>query len=324
MKSLLVHAWGEPSDLQLTELPDLEPGPGQVVVDVRAVGVNLADILMIQGKYQLKPPFPFAPGAEVAGVVRAVGEGVLGLAPGARVLALVPYGAYATQVRAEAAQVFAIPANMPFEHAAAFTVVYHTSYFAFVYRARVEPGQTVLVHGAAGGVGVSAVQIAKALGARVLATAGSPEKRAFVESLGADAVFDSRGGEWVESVMRETDGRGADHVYDPVGGDVFDLSLKCIAFGGSLHVIGFASGKIPSAAMNRVMLKNIALVGLHWPAYQQKDPAKIGEAMAALFELYERGQLAVQVGGTFPLAQASEALGEIAARRAQGKIVLTV
>jgi NADPH:quinone reductase len=324
MKALLLHAWGEPSDLKLTELPDLSPAPGQVVIDVAAIGVNLADTLMVRGKYQMKPPFPFAPGSEVAGTVRAVGAGVDDLALGDRVLAFVPYGAFATQLATERARVFRLPASMPFEHAAAFTVVYGTSYFAFVYRAKVEPGQTVLVHGAAGGVGVSAVQIAKALGARVLATAGSSDKRAFVRSLGADEVFDSRAPDWVEQVLAATAGEGADHIYDPVGGEIFERSLKCIAFGGNLHVIGFASGDIPSCAMNRVMLKNISLVGLHWPAYQQKAPALLGEAIAKMFGMYERGQLALQIGATFPLERASEALGEITSRRAQGKIVLTV
>jgi NADPH2:quinone reductase len=323
MRALLVDAWSEPSDLRLAELPDLRAGDGQVLIEVRAVGTNLADILMIQGKYQIKPPFPFAPGSEVSGVVLAVGAGVTDLAPGERVLAMLPYGAYATQVVAERASVFVLPPTMSFEHAAAFTVVYHTSYFAFVYRAPVQAGQTVLVHGAAGGVGLSAVQIAKALGARVLATAGSADKRAFVLEQGADEVYDSRDPSWVSEVMRATDGQGADHIYDPVGGEVFDLSLKCIAFSGNLHVIGFASGKIPSCAMNRVLLKNVSLVGLHWGAYQQRDPAKIGEAMRALFAMYERGQLAVQVGKTMPLTRAVDALAEIAGRRAVGKIVLT-
>lgn len=319
-----MHAWGEPSDLQWTELPPLSAGPGQVVIEVRAVGVNLADILMIQGKYQVKPPFPFAPGAEVAGVVREVGAQVAGIKPGDRVLAVLPWGAYATEVVADQRQVYVIPDAMPFEHAAAFTIVYHTSYFAFVYRAPVAQGQSVLVHGAAGGVGISALQIAKALGARVLATASSPDKREFVRSQGAEQVFDSRDPGWVDEVLRATGGRGVDHIYDPVGGDVFDLSLKCIAFGGSLHVIGFASGRIPTCAMNRVLLKNISLVGLHFPAYQQKDPGKVPQAMAALFEMYTRGALPVQVGKTFPLERAVDALQEIAGRRAQGKIVLTI
>jgi NADPH2:quinone reductase len=212
---------------------------------------------------------------------------------------------------------------MPFEHAAAFTIAYHTSYFALVYRAPVKPGETVLVHGAAGGVGLSAVQIAKALGARVLATAGSPEKRAFVKAQGADEVYDSREPSWVEQVMRATNGRGVEHIYDPVGGDIFDLSLKAIAFSGNLHVIGFASGKIPNCAMNRVLLKNISLVGLHWGAYQLRDPGKVPEAMAALFSLYERGLLPVQIGASFPLDRAVDALQEISLRRVQGKVVLT-
>ena len=323
MRALLVHAWGEPSDLRLTECDDLVPGDGEVVIDVHAVGCNFADILMVQGKYQTKPPFPFAPGSEVAGVVRSVGVGVTTRRVGERVLAAVGHGAYATQVRAREAQVFALPESMPFDEAAAFTVIYHTSYFALVYRAPVRPGQTVLVHGAAGGVGLSAVQIAKALGARVLATAGSADKRAFVAAQGADEVFDSRDPAWVSEVLRATDGRGADHIYDPVGGEVFELSLKCIAFSGSLHVIGFASGSIPSVAMNRVMLKNIALVGLHWPAYRDKEPDKIPQAMHALLGMYARGQLQVAIGARFALADAARALQEISQRRVQGKVVLT-
>lgn len=278
---------------------------------------------MILGKYQLKPPFPFAPGSEIAGLVKAVGAGVSKVKPGDRVLAMIPYGGYASQVVAYEPQVYVIPDVMPFEHAAVFTIVYHTSYFALVIRARVKPGQTVLVHGAAGGVGVSAVQIAKALGARVLATAGSPEKREFVKAQGADLVFDSRHAGWVEQVLSATTGRGADHIYDPVGGDVFDLSLKALAFSGNIHVIGFASGKIPNCAMNRVQLKNVSLVGLHWGAYQRKDPTKVPEAMAALFSMYERGLLPVQIGATFPLDQAVDALQEIQTRRVQGKVVLT-
>jgi NADPH2:quinone reductase len=323
MKAHLVHAWGEPSDMKLTELPDLKAAAGQIVIDVKAVGLNFFDILMVQGKYQVKPPFPFAPGGEVAGLVREVGAGVNKVKPGDRVVATVPYGAYATQVAAFEPQVFKIPDVMPFEHAAAFTVVYHTSYFALVYRAPVHEGQSVLVHGAAGGVGLSAVQIAKALGAKVLATAGSPEKREFVKAQGADLVFDSRSNDWVEGVMKATGGRGADHIYDPVGGEVFELSLKCIAFSGNLHVIGFASGTIPNCAMNRVLLKNISLVGLHWGAYQLKDPGKVPEAMAALFALYEKGQLPVQIGKTFPLEDAVDALAEVSGRRVQGKVVLT-
>jgi NADPH2:quinone reductase len=324
MKAMLAHQWCEPSALVLSDLPDLSAGPGRVVLDVKAAGVNFPDILMVQGKYQIKPPFPFAPGSEVAGVVREVGEGVSHVKPGDRVLAMLSWGAYATQAEAAGELVYRIPDVMPFEHAAAFTIVYHTSYFALVYRAPLLPGQTLLVHGAAGGVGLSAVQIGRALGARVLATAGSSEKRAFAIEHGAELAFDSRDPSWVERVLEATGGKGADHIYDCVGGEVFDLSLKCIAFGGSLHVIGFASGTIPTCAMNRVLLKNISLVGLHWGAYQQKDPAKVPEAMAALFGMYERGQLKVHVSESFPLEQAADALAQIAGRKAQGKIVLTI
>jgi NADPH2:quinone reductase len=320
---MLAHGFGEPTDLKLTELEDLVAKPGHVLIDVKAVGTNFPDILMIQGKYQVKPPAPFAPGAEVAGVVRAVGNDVTRVKVGDRVLAMLAWGGYATQVLAREAHVFKIPDAMPFDHAASFTIVYQTSYFALVYRAPVRPGQTLLVHGAAGGVGVSAVQIGKALGARVLATAGSEEKRAFALAQGAELAFDSRDPSWVDQVLKATNGQGADHIYDPVGGEVFDLSLKCIAFSGNLHVIGFASGTIPNCAMNRVLLKNVSLVGLHWGAYQQKDPEKVPEAMTALFGLYERGLLPVQIGGRFPLEQAARALAEIASRRVTGKIVLT-
>lgn len=323
MKAMLAHEWCEPSALRLTELPELVAQPGQVVIDIKAVGVNFPDLLMVQGKYQVKPPFPFAPGAEVAGVVRAVGKGVTRVNVGDRVLALLPWGGYATEAAVYEGQVYRIADTMSFEHAAAFTIVYCTSYFALALRAPVQPSQVLLVHGAAGGVGVSAVQIGKALGARVLATAGSADKRAFVKELGADEVFDARDPSWPDHVLRATGGRGADHIYDPVGGEVFDLSLKCIAFGGNLHVIGFASGAIPSCAMNRVLLKNISLVGLHWGAYHLKAPETIPAAMRALFAMHERGQLPVQVGQTFPLERAADALEEIASRRARGKIVLT-
>jgi NADPH2:quinone reductase len=324
MFAMLMPALGEPRDLTLTELSERALEPSEVRIEVRAIGVNLADILIIQGKYQIKPPLPFAPGSEVAGTVREVGCDVSSIKVGDRVLAMLPFGGYATQVVAREAQVFRLPDTLTFDHAAAFTVVYHTSYFALVYRAPLLAGQTLLVHGAAGGVGLSAVQIGRALGARVLATAGSEDKRAFVRAQGAEQVFDSRSPDWVEQVLSATDGRGADHIYDPVGGDTFERSLKCIAFSGSLHIIGFASGTIPSCAMNRVLLKNISLVGLHWGAYQHKEPEKIAAAMHALFAMHERGQLAVHVSETLPLARAAEALDAIQTRKAQGKIVLTV
>jgi len=308
--------------MKLVDLPDPEPGPGQVAIDVRAVGCNFFDILIAEGKYQVRPPRPFSPGGEVAGVVRSVGAQVTGIRPGDRVFAMLGWGGYATVALAPAATVVRMPDAMSFEHGAAFGVVYQTSYFGLVYRAALQPGETLLVHAAAGGVGLAAVQIGKALGARVLATAGSPAKLAIARQHGADLAFDYSTPEWVEQVKDATGGRGADVIYDPVGGEVFDLSTKCIAFNGRLLVIGFASGVIPTIQVNRVLLKNIAIVGLHWGAYRQHDPAKIPQAMAALFEMYERGVVTPVVSSTYALADAAKALDEIASRKSIGKVVL--
>jgi len=319
---MIVEDWCEPKDMQLKELPDPQPGRGEVTIDVRAVGCNFFDILIAQGKYQVKPPRPFSPGGEVAGVIRAVGPEVEGLKVGDRVFAMLGWGGYATVARAPAATVVRMPDAMSFEHGAAFGVVYQTSYFALVYRAALEPGETLLVHAAAGGVGLAAVQIGKALGARVLATAGSPEKLAIARQHGAELAFDYTTPEWVERVKEATGGRGADVIYDPVGGEIFELSTKCIAFSGRLLVIGFASGVIPSIQANRVLLKNIAVVGLHWGAYRQHDPEKIPQAMEALFAMYERGAVRPVVSSTYPLADAAAALDEIATRKSIGKVVL--
>jgi NADPH2:quinone reductase len=322
MRAMMTDRWGEPRDLALTELPEPEPGPNQISIDVRAIGCNFFDILMVQGKYQIKPPFPFAPGAEVAGTVRAVGTGVAGLSAGDRVTAVLGWGGFADRALAPVPSVFRIPDSMSFDHAAAFPIVYQTSYFGLVCRARVEPGETVLVHAAAGGVGLAAVQIGRALGARVLATAGSAAKLEVALAPGAELAFDYTRPDWVERVLEATGGRGADVVYDPVGGDVFDLSSKCLAFGGRLLVIGFASGRIPSIAANRILLKNISIVGLHWGAYRKHDPALIPRTMERLFEMYERGGVRPVIGSVRPLGEAAAALEEIAARRSVGNVLL--
>ncbi len=322
MHAMIVDDWCEPKDLRWGELPDPAPGRGQVAIDVKAIGCNFFDILIAQGKYQVRPPRPFAPGGEVAGVIRAVGPDVTGVRVGDRVFAMLGWGGYATIALAPAAAVVRMPDAMSFEHGAAFGVVYQTSYFGLVYRAGLQPGETLLVHAAAGGVGLAAVQIGAALGARVLATAGSPEKLAVAREHGAVAAFDYSSPEWVDAVKAATESRGADVIYDPVGGEVFDLSMKCIAFSGRLLVIGFASGVIPTVQVNRVLLKNIAIVGLHWGAYRQHDPEKIPQAMHALFALYERGAVTPVVSSTHPLREAAAALDEIASRRSIGKVVL--
>jgi NADPH2:quinone reductase len=322
MHAMVMRDWGDPRDLQFMELPDPEPGPGQVAIDVRAIGCNFFDVLMVQGKYQVRPPLPFSPGGEIAGVVRAVGPDVQSLATGDRVSALLGWGGYTEVAVAPVATVVHLPDAMSFEHAAGFGIVYQTSYFGLVYRANLQAGETLLVHAAAGGVGLAAVQIGRALGARVLATAGSAEKCAVATAHGAEDAYDYSTPDWVDRVKAATGGRGADVIYDSVGGDIFDLSTKCIAFGGRLLVVGFASGRIPTVQVNRILLKNIAVVGLHWGAYRQHDPAKIGAAAGALFELYGRGAVRPVISATYPLREAAAALDDIASRRSVGKVLL--
>jgi NADPH2:quinone reductase len=313
--------WGEPAEMEYVETPDPRPAAGQVLVEVRAIGCNFPDILMVQGKYQVKPPLPFTPGHEVSGVVRAVGEGVTRVRPGQRVMAMLGWGAYAELALAPAAHVYALPEKMSFEEGAAFGLVYQTSYCALVQRAGLQAGEWLLVHGAAGGVGLSAVQIGKALGARVIATAGSPAKLDIARQSGADVLIDYRTEDWIERVKKET-GEGADVVYDPVGGEVFDGSTRCIAFEGRLLVIGFAGGTIPSVAVNRVLLKNISVVGVHWGLYQRRGSPLIDRWMGELFRLYEAGRLHPVVYRTWPLREAALGLRAIADRESYGKVVL--
>lgn len=237
---MIVKELGGPSALVRQEQADLEPGPGEVCVDVKAIGCNFFDTLITQGKYQVQPDLPFAPGAEAAGVVRAVGQGVEGVAAGDRVSVLLSYGTFASMLVAPAERVFPMAEAMSFEDAAALGVVYQTSYVALVPRAQIQPGETLLVHAAAGGVGLAAVQIGVALGARVIGTAGTQDKLDLILAEGAEVAINYREEDFVERVKELTEGRGADVIYDPVGGDTFDRSLKCIAFNGRVLVIGFA------------------------------------------------------------------------------------
>jgi NADPH2:quinone reductase len=322
MRAMLVTERCDPKDMRLVELPDPTPGPGQVAIEVRAIGCNFFDILMVQGKYQVRPPLPFSPGGEVAGVVRSVGPAVESARPGDRVFAMLSWGGYASVALAPAADVVQMPGSMPFEHAAGFGIVYLTSWLALVHRANLRSGETLLVHAAAGGVGLAAVQIGRALGARVLATAGSERRLAIAREHGAEAAFDYGTPAWVEQVKAATGGRGADVVYDPVGGEIFELSAKCIAFGGRLVVIGFASGQIPSIQANRILLKNIAVVGMGLGGFQRYAPDLVAKAMRELFCLYERGAIRPVISATFPLREAAAALEEIASRRSVGKVLL--
>jgi NADPH2:quinone reductase len=323
MRAMLVRELGEPSArLQPEDVPEPTPGPDQVLIDVRAVGCNFADILVIQGKYQVKPPLPFAPGLEVAGTVAAVGEGVQHFQVGQRVAALLAWGGYAERAVADVTDVFPLPDAVSFEDAAALGIVYQTSYCALTHRVRLKKGDTLLVHAAAGGVGLAAVQIGKALGARVIATAGSPAKLDIARANGAEVGIDYRAEDWIERVKQETGGRGVDIVYDPVGGDTFDGSTKVIAFEGRILVVGFAGGRIADVATNRILVKNIDVVGVHWGLYRQKAPALVDQWQSALLAMVGSGKLRPVVSRTFPLAQAGAALDFIAGRDSYGKVLL--
>ena len=322
MYRMVVRELGGPGSLERQELDAVPAGPGQVVIDVSAIGCNFFDILITQGKYQVRPELPFAPGAEIAGTVREVGEGVERFSVGDRVSALLAYGGFASTVAAPVERVFAMPPQMTFEEAAALGLVYQTSYVGLVHRANLQAGETLLVHAAAGGVGLAAVQIGAALGARVIGTAGSPDKLDLVKQNGADAVINYRDEDWVERVQELTGGRGADVIYDPVGGDTFDLSTKCIAFEGRILIIGFASGRIPSAKMNRVLVKNFSLVGLHWGLYFEKNTQVLQDAQDAILRLYAAGKIAPVVSATYPLLDAEVALAALGARKTKGKVVL--
>ena len=319
---MIATQWGEPSEMQYAEVADPTPGPGQVLIDVKAIGCNFPDILIVQGKYQMKPPLPFSPGHEVAGIALAVGAGVTRVHQGQRVFAMIELGAYAERAVADDTRVFAIPDAMSFEEAAAFALVNQTSYSALVHRAQMLPGEWLLVHAAAGGVGLAAVQIGKALGARVIATAGTAAKLEIARQSGADVLIDYRTEDWVERVKRVTDGHGADVIYDPVGGDVFDGSSKCIAFEGRLLVVGFAGGRIPSIAANRILLKNMSVVGVHWGMYQTLGSPLVDQWMSALLTMYGKGQVWPVIYKTYPLAEAARALAAIASRESYGKVIL--
>jgi NADPH:quinone reductase len=327
MKAWRVHAWGEPESMALEEIAVPSPGPGQVRIRNQAAALNFFDILQVQGKYQIKPPFPFTPGAETAGVVDAIGENASGVNIGGRVIALTHGGGFAEYSLAPATSVFPMPdahhKNMTFEEAAAMPIVFHTSYFAFTHRTRLRAGEWLLVHAGASGVGMSAIQIGKALGARVIATAGSAEKLEFARRQGAEFVLDYNDAAWVDRV-KEITGRGADVIYDPVGGDVFDLSTKCIAPEGRLLVIGFAGGRIPTIAANRVLLKNMSLMGVLWGGYVASHPEYPAPTHAALMRMFAAGQIRPAVGASYDFGELPKALRDLADRKVMGKAVIRI
>jgi NADPH2:quinone reductase len=319
-----VHALGEPADALHLDEGDLpQPGPGEVRVRVEAAGVNFPDLLLCRGSYQERPELPFTPGIEVAGEVVAAGEGAA-YTVGQRVVGAprLPCGGMAEQVVLSDARSFPIPAEMPAADAGGFFVTYQTAWVGLHRRADLRAGETLLVHGGAGGVGSAAIGLAKAAGATVIATAGGERKRASCLELGADVAVDYTAEDFVAVVKEATGGRGADVVWDPVGGDVFDSSRRCVAFEGRMVVVGFASGRIPAVAAGHVLVKNYAVLGLSWGAYLEREPALVRQAHDALLGLYAGGAVRPRIDSAVPFREAPAALTRLASRQVVGKLVL--
>jgi NADPH2:quinone reductase len=324
MKAIVCHELSGPAALRLEDVPEPCPGPGQVRVRVRACGVNFADSLITRGQYQTQPQPPFSPGFEIAGEVLEAGEGVTRFKVGDRVIAIIPHGGYAEQAVVNVNRCVAMPAAMPWEHGAAFPVVFGTSHVALWRRARLRAGETLVVHGASGGVGLTAVAIGKQLGATVIATASGPEKLAVAREQGADHLIDS-GHEDVRARIKElTGGRGADVVYDPVGGDLFAASLRSIAFEGRILVIGFAGGTVPQIPANHLLVKNVDVIGLNWPAYAELNPRIMTESFDTLLQWYLEGAIRPYVSAIYRLERAVDALGQVVARKSTGKVVIAM
>ncbi len=330
MQALLSVAPGGPETLELTTLPDPEPKKGELLVGIRAAGVNFPDTLMIRDLYQIKPPRPFAPGGEIAGEVLAVGEGVTGFDVGDRVLALTGHGGFATRLRIKAATAVKFPASMPFEDAACFIFTYGTSYHALKDRANVQADETVLILGAAGGVGTAAIELSKAMGARVIAAVSSDEKAEFCRQIGADETIvyshtmDRDAQKALSSEIKTLAGpNGVDVVYDAVGGDYAEPALRSMAWNGRYLVVGFPAG-IPKIPLNLPLLKGCQIVGVFWGASVFRDPSGHAENVKELFDLYGKGAIRPQISAKFPLDRAAEALTMLADRTALGKVVISM
>ncbi len=323
MKAVLCKQYGPPESLTFEELPSPRPGPGEAVVSMRAASVNFPDVLIIQNKYQFKPPLPFSPGSELAGVVKEVGAGVEAFRPGDQVIAWTTYGAFAEEVKTEATRLVPMPPGMDFPSAAAFLLTYATSEHALRDRGQLQAGETLLVLGAAGGVGLAAVEIGKALGARVIACASSDDKLAVCRQHGADAGINYAAEDLRERIRALTDGRGADVVYDPVGGPYTEPAFRSLAWRGRLLVVGFAAGEIPRLPLNLPLLKGASVVGVFWGDFSRREPHAFAESVRRLGRWYADGKLHPHVSQTLPLARAAEALNLMAARQVKGKVVLT-
>jgi len=323
MRAVVCREWGTPEDLVVDDLPEPEMIDGGVRIAVKAAGVNFADTLMITGEYQTRPPFPFSPGLEVGGDVLEVAPGVTHVKAGDKVMGMTSWGGYAEQVVAPGEGVYKVPDAMDHVSAAAFPVVYGTSHIGLIEKLNLQAGEVLLVHGAAGGVGLTAVEIGKKLGATVIATAGGRDKLAVAKEYGADHLIDYREEDIRERVKQLTDGRGADCVYDPVGGAAFDASLRATVQRGRILIVGFASGTIPQVPANILLVKNISLIGFFWGAHRKLDPELIQRSFDELLQWYEAGELKPHVSYTFDLADAAKAMDALKSRKSTGKVVLT-
>ena len=324
MRALVCNQFGPPDSLQIEQLDDPIPGPGEVLVDVRAAGINFPDIVVIGGQYQLRTDPPFVPGGECAGVVTGTGDGVTRFKPGDRVIAIPLMGGFAEKCVVPENRCLPLPDALSFEQGAGFTVTYATSYHAFRQSMQLQAGETVLVLGAAGGVGITAVEIASALGARVIAAASSEEKLQFAREAGADEVINYSESDLREAVREITAGKGVDVVYDPVGGETALQAFKSLAWNGRYLVIGFASGAIPDFPANLALLKAARIIGVWWGTWSERNPKASVRNMAELVAMVENGQLNPRVTGIYPLDDFASAFAAIMERRARGKIVLTM
>ncbi|HDS0928269.1 NADPH:quinone oxidoreductase family protein [Pseudomonas sp. CJQ_13] len=322
MKAVLCKTLGPARNLVLEEVASPLPKKNEILLDVHAAGVNFPDTLIIEGKYQFQPPLPFSPGGEAAGVVAAIGEKAGAFKVGDRVMALTGWGAFAEQVAVPFYNVLPIPASMDFTTAAAFGMTYGTSMHALRQRGQLQAGETLLVLGASGGVGLAAVEIGKAMGARVIAAASSAEKLAVAKAAGADELIDYSQANLREEIKRLTGGQGVDVIYDPVGGELFEQAVRGLAWNGRLLVVGFASGSIPQLAANLVLLKGAAVLGVFWGAFAQRQPEDNAANFRQLFAWHAEGKLKPLVSQTYPLAQAGAAIEKLGQRQAVGKLVV--
>jgi NADPH2:quinone reductase len=323
MKVVVCKAWGPPESLVIEDRSPLEAGPGKVVVSVKAASVKFSDTLLIQNKYQTKPELPFIPGSEVTGVLKSIGAGVEGWKVGDRVSAQTTYGGYAEEVSAEPDRLAAIPESIDFASAAGLSSTYGTSYYALTDRGHLRAGETLLVLGAAGGVGLAAVEIGKVLGAKVIACASSEEKLAVCRAHGADETINYEAEDMRARVKAITKGNGVDVVYDPVGGRYSELALRDMAWGGRLLVIGFTAGEIPKIPLNLPLIKGCSIVGVWIGAFAKQEPQRHRANAAAVWKLFAEGKIKPHISGTYPLEKAADALNALAGRKVAGKVVLT-